>query len=96
MTAEEVHVQQSPASDETEASPASNPRVGSYRGRALTVLSAIALAVGVWWASGYLFAYTDDAYVTSDLVSITPEVTGLIQTTHPGDHPGPDGIAWFT
>jgi hypothetical protein len=23
-------------------------------------------------------------------------VTGLIQTTHPGDRPGPDGIVWFT
>lgn len=23
-------------------------------------------------------------------------VTGLIQTTHPGDHPKPDGIVWFT
>jgi len=23
-------------------------------------------------------------------------VIGLIQTTHPGDHPKPDGIVWFT
>lgn len=23
-------------------------------------------------------------------------VVGLIQTTHPGDHPKPDGIVWFT
>jgi len=23
-------------------------------------------------------------------------VVGLITTTHPGDHPGPDGILWFT
>lgn len=22
-------------------------------------------------------------------------VTGLMQTTHPGDHPGADGIVWF-
>jgi hypothetical protein len=23
-------------------------------------------------------------------------VVGLIQTTHPGDRPKPDGIVWFT
>lgn len=26
----------------------------------------------------------------------TYTVIGLIQTTHPGDHPGKDGIVWFT
>jgi hypothetical protein len=26
----------------------------------------------------------------------TYTVIGLIQTTHPGDHPKPDGIVWFT
>ncbi len=49
-----------------------------YRRRVLLVLSSIALALGLYWASGYFFAYTDDAYVTSDLVSIAPYVGGRI------------------
>ncbi|MBR0945285.1 HlyD family secretion protein [Bradyrhizobium liaoningense] len=49
----------------------------SRRQRALLFLLAIAAAV-LAWISSYLFAYTDDAYVTSDVVSITPEVTGPI------------------
>lgn len=32
--------------------------------------------------------------VTYDCGTYT--VIGLIQTTHPGDHPGKDGIVWFT
>src|SRR5262249_40304649 len=34
----------------------------------------------------YVFAYTDDAYVTSDVVSITPEVTGPIEAVHVTDN----------
>ncbi len=34
--------------------------------------------VVLWWGSGYVIAYTDDAYVTSDVVAVTPEVTGPI------------------
>src|SRR6516162_2415656 len=49
-----------------------------YRRRVLLVLSAIALALGLYWASGYFFAYTDDAYVTSDLVSVAPYISGRI------------------
>jgi multidrug efflux system membrane fusion protein len=36
------------------------------------------VALGLYWASGYFFAYTDDAYVTSDLVSVAPYVSGRI------------------
>jgi hypothetical protein len=43
-----------------------------YRRRVLLVLSAIALALFLYWASGYVFAYTDDAYVTSDFVNVAP------------------------
>src|SRR5919109_1235609 len=50
----------------------------SYRRRVLLVLSAIVLALFLYWASGYFFAYTDDAYVTSDLVSVAPYVSGRI------------------
>jgi multidrug resistance efflux pump len=49
-----------------------------YRRRVLLVLFAIALALGLYWASGYFFAYTDDAYVTSDLVSVAPYISGRI------------------
>jgi multidrug efflux system membrane fusion protein len=50
----------------------------SYRRRVLLVLSSIVLALGLYWASSYFLAYTDDAYVTSDLVSVAPYVSGRI------------------
>ena len=49
-----------------------------YRRRVLLVLSSIALALFLYWASGYFFAYTDDAYVTSDFVSVAPYISGRI------------------
>jgi membrane fusion protein, multidrug efflux system len=49
-----------------------------YRRRVLLVLSAIGLALGLYWASGYFFAYTDDAYVTSDLIGVAPQINGRI------------------
>ena len=52
--------------------------VGGYRRRVLLMLSSIALALALYWASGYFFAYTDDAYVTSDLVSVAPYISGRI------------------
>jgi membrane fusion protein, multidrug efflux system len=42
------------------------------------VLSTIVLALTLYWASGYFVAYTDDAYVTSDLVSVAPYISGRI------------------
>jgi membrane fusion protein, multidrug efflux system len=49
-----------------------------YRQRVLLTLSAIVLVLGLYWASGYVLAYTDDAYVTSDLVSLAPYISGRI------------------
>jgi membrane fusion protein, multidrug efflux system len=49
-----------------------------YRRRVLLVLSSIVLALFLYWASGYFFAYTDDAYVTSDFVNVAPYVSGRI------------------
>jgi membrane fusion protein, multidrug efflux system len=49
-----------------------------YRRRVLLVLSAIVLSLVLYWASGYVFAYTDDAYVTSDLVSVAPYISGRV------------------
>jgi multidrug resistance efflux pump len=49
-----------------------------YRRRVLLVLSAMAVALALYWASGYFFAYTDDAYVTSDLIGVAPQISGRI------------------
>ncbi|MBR0804372.1 multidrug resistance efflux pump [Bradyrhizobium japonicum] len=61
-------------------------RLLSHRQRALLFLLVLAGAVFAWWISGYLLAYTDDAYLTSDVVSITPEVTGPIEAVHVKDN----------
>src|SRR5438128_11480574 len=50
----------------------------AYRRRVLLVLSSIALALALYWASGYFLAYTDDAYVTSDFVNVAPYISGRI------------------
>ena len=49
-----------------------------YRRRVLLTLSLIVLALFLYWASAYFFAYTDDAYVTSDFVNVAPYVSGRI------------------
>ena len=49
-----------------------------YHRRVLLTLGAIVLAFGLYWASSYVFAYTDDAYVTSDFVNVAPYVSGRI------------------
>jgi multidrug efflux system membrane fusion protein len=49
-----------------------------YRRRVLLVLAALVLAFALYWGSSYVFAYTDDAYVTSDLVAVAPQITGRI------------------
>jgi membrane fusion protein, multidrug efflux system len=59
----------------------SDPKVvaaGRYRRRVLLVLAGLAAAIALYWGSSYLFAYTDDAYVTSDLVGVAPWITGRI------------------
>src|SRR5215468_8297748 len=49
-----------------------------YRHRVLLTLSAVVLALFLYWASSYFFAYTDDAYVTSDFVNVAPYISGRI------------------
>jgi multidrug efflux system membrane fusion protein len=49
-----------------------------YRRRVLLVLAGLAAALALYWGSSYVFAYTDDAYVTSDLVAVAPQITGRI------------------
>jgi multidrug resistance efflux pump len=61
-------------------------RPRSPRSRAIRLLLIVGLIAIGWWGSGYLFAYTDDAYLTSDLVSVTPEVTGPVEAVHVADN----------
>lgn len=49
-----------------------------YRRRVLLTLASLAAVFGLYWGSSYVFAYTDDAYVTSDLVGVAPWITGRI------------------
>jgi membrane fusion protein, multidrug efflux system len=59
--------------------------VSKGRKRRLTVLlilGGLAVLVGVWRLSEEFFAYTDDAYATSDVVAIAPEITGPIVAVH--------------
>jgi multidrug efflux system membrane fusion protein len=60
--------------------------VGGYRRRVLLVLSAIVLALALYWASGYFVAYTDDAYVTSDFIDVAPYISGRIATVNVVDN----------
>jgi multidrug efflux system membrane fusion protein len=68
----------------TAPAPATAPDDGGrrYRRRVLLALLAVVVALVLYWASGYVFAYTDDAYVTSDLVAVAPQVTGRIVAVH--------------
>ena len=66
--------------------PAAPPRRATRRRRALLLLVAAGLAVELWWGSGYVVAYTDDAYVDSDVVQVTPEVAGPIEVVHVSDN----------
>ncbi len=57
-----------------------------HRRRAITVLCLTVLVFSLWWGSSYFFAYTDDAYIASDIVSVTPEVTGPIEAVGVADN----------
>jgi multidrug efflux system membrane fusion protein len=52
----------------------------------LLALLIAALLLTAWWVSSYFFAYTDDAYLTSDVVSITPEVSGPVEAVRVTDN----------
>jgi multidrug efflux system membrane fusion protein len=60
------------------AAPDSTTETRRYRRRVLLTLSGVVLALFLYWASGYFFAYTDDAYVTSDFVNVAPYISGRI------------------
>ncbi|MBV8663298.1 MAG: HlyD family secretion protein, partial [Hyphomicrobiales bacterium] len=79
--ATEPKVLKDASSVSTQASPAP-----SRRKRAVISLLIVAFLLTAWWVSGYFFAYTDDAYLTSDVVNITPEVSGPVEAVHVADN----------
>src|SRR4029453_6116987 len=60
--------------------PATPPasRVASRVRRLVAVVGTILVLFGAWEVGTYYIAYTDDAYVRSDLIGVAPEVTGPI------------------
>ena len=71
---------------ESPIGPAAPPRRTTHRRRALLPLVAMGLALGLWWISGYVLAYTDDAYITSDAVQVTPQVAGPVEAVQVSDN----------
>ncbi|GAB0115068.1 HlyD family secretion protein [Acidisoma sp. C75] len=77
-----------PAAADTSAAPdlASGPASGAasgaapHRRKTRLFLGALLLLFLIWEASGFFFAYTDDALLWGDLVSIAPRVGGQIDT----------------
>lgn len=80
--------------DRSEPQPATMPVPGaSTRPRLLSgwvrralLLGAVLLIPLLWWALGYIGAYTDDAFLTSDLVAVTPEISGPIASVAVSDN----------
>jgi membrane fusion protein, multidrug efflux system len=66
--------------------PAAPPRRTTHRLRALLLVVATGLVLGLWWISGYVLAYTDDAYITSDVVQVTPQVAGPVEAVYVSDN----------
>jgi multidrug resistance efflux pump len=71
---------------ESPVGPAAPPRRTTHRRRALLPLVAVGLVLGLWWISGYVLAYTDDAYITSDVVQLAPQVAGPVEAVHVTDN----------
>ncbi len=73
--------------------PRNHPSAMTRIQRVSLVLGAIGFVVVAWETATTFIAYTDDAYVRSDLVAVAPQVTGPIvglyvtdnQTVHRGD-----------
>src|SRR5689334_1297992 len=55
------------------------------RRRVLTVAAIVLGGFALWELATSFAAYTSDAYVRSDLISIAPEVTGRIVSVHVHD-----------
>jgi multidrug efflux system membrane fusion protein len=58
----------------------------THRKRVLIVLAVLASAFILYEFTGRVIAYTDDAYVRSDLVAVAPQVTGRVVAVHVTDN----------
>src|SRR3954470_1584862 len=69
-----------PAPAAAPSTPADPPasRVTSRVRRLAAVIGTILVLFVAWEGGTYYIAYTDDAYVRSDLIGVAPEVTGPI------------------
>jgi multidrug efflux system membrane fusion protein len=65
-------------SDTPPPSPAAAGRTVSRTHRFVAVIGTILVLFGAWEVLTWFVAYTDDAYVRSDLIGVAPEVTGPI------------------
>ncbi len=78
-----------PVAPSAPAAPADQPaasRVTSRVRRFVAVVTTLLILLVVWEVATYYIAYTDDAYVRSDLIGVAPEVTGPIISLHVVDN----------
>jgi membrane fusion protein, multidrug efflux system len=68
------------------AAPPAQSRAASRLRRLVTVVGTILVLFALWEVLTYYVAYTDDAYVRSDLIGVAPEVTGPIIALHVVDN----------
>lgn len=54
--------------------------------RPVLLLAGLCAAIVLYWEATSFVAYTGDAYVTSDLVAVAPQVTGRIVAVHVRDN----------
>ena len=62
------------------------PKLPPYWHRVAFIVGTIVVLFGAWQLFTSIIAYTDDAYVRSDLIAIAPEVTGRIIAVHVADN----------
>jgi multidrug efflux system membrane fusion protein len=77
-----------PAADQpaAEATPPKPARRASRLRRLVMVSGTVLLLFVLWEVLTYFVAYTDDAYVRSDLVAVAPQITGRIVEVHVVDN----------
>ena len=62
------------------------PKLPPHWHRVAFIVGTIVVLFGAWQLLTSIIAYTDDAYVRSDLIAIAPEVTGRIVAVHVVDN----------
>jgi multidrug efflux system membrane fusion protein len=75
----ELEVRDDPDAARASIRPAVAIRSGRWR-RAWIAGGVLLAGAAIYYGSGWFVAYTDDAYIQSDLVAMAPEVAGIIQS----------------